>query len=185
VHALEVVGRVLADLDLEGAKSFGEPPLDLGPDLVRLRAVEWREQRQANLAIDLQQRVIFQHLDCGQQRRRRHLADADVGGNDGLGLAGSFAGHGRGVLAAKRPAAVAGLAARPRRDVAFAPTDAAVAVAHLHDDRLELGKGPVRQHVRPDQRQANRPQRDLLESHGSRFPFKAARRWRGSDRTIS
>ena len=87
VHAYEVIGRVLADLDLEGAKALLEPPLDLGPDLVRRRAVERREQRQANLAIDLQQRMILKHLDRGQQRRRRHLAGADVGGNDRLGLA--------------------------------------------------------------------------------------------------
>ena len=87
LHAREVVGRVLADLDLEGAKALLEPPLDLGLDLVRRRAVERRQQRQAHLAIDLQQRMILQHLDRGQQRRRRHLAGADVGGNDRLGLA--------------------------------------------------------------------------------------------------
>ena len=52
VHARKVVGRILADLDLEGAKAVLEPPLDLLLDLLRRRTVERRQQRQADLAID-------------------------------------------------------------------------------------------------------------------------------------
>ena len=86
--------------------------------------------------------------------------------DDRLGVRAIHADDFRGVLVAERPAALAGLAAGARRDVAFAPADPAVAVAHLDDDRLELVEGPIGQHIRPDQRQADLPQHDLSQLHG-------------------
>ena len=49
LHARKVGGRILADLDLEGAKAVVQPPLDLGLDVLRAGAVERREQRQPRL----------------------------------------------------------------------------------------------------------------------------------------
>jgi hypothetical protein len=47
----------------------------------------------------------------------------------------------------------------------FAPTDPAVAVAYLDDDRFELVEGAIGEHVWPDQRQADFPQSYLLQLH--------------------
>src|SRR5262249_27256502 len=76
-----------------------------------------------------------------------------------------LADDGRGVLAAEGPATFTRLAAGARRDVPFAPTDSAVAVAHLDNDRFELGEGAVRQNVRTYQRQSDSPQPELLQLH--------------------
>ena len=70
------------------------------------------------------------------------------------------------VLAAEGPAARGRLAARSRRNMPFAPADAPVAVAHLDDDRLELGIGPIGEHIRADQRQPHDAQVDFGEFHG-------------------
>lgn len=109
--------------------------------------------------------MILQHLDRGQQSGCRDPARADIGRDDGLGLVRVLADDGRGVFAAEGPAAFTRLAAGARRDVPFTPTDSAVAVAHLDNDRLELGEGTVRQNVRTYQRQADGPQLELLQLH--------------------
>src|SRR6202042_2020675 len=49
-----VVIRLLADLDLEGAKAALETPLDLFGYFVQGGAVEWRQQRQTHLAVEPQ-----------------------------------------------------------------------------------------------------------------------------------
>jgi hypothetical protein len=117
--------------------------LDLLIDLLGRSAVEWRQQRQTDLASDGQERMILQHFDRGQHRGCRNLACGDVGCDRGLGLFRVLANDGRCVVAAEGPAAFPRLAAGTRRDMSFAPADTAVTVAHLDDDRLELGEGAV------------------------------------------
>src|SRR5262245_18687123 len=111
--------------------------------------------------------MALEHFDGGEQRRCRDLAVAQIGSNNRLRILDLLANNGLGMLSAKRPAAVAGLAARSRRDVPFTPTDPAIAVAYLDDDRLELVEGAIGEHVWPNQRKAYFPQRHLFQLHRS------------------
>ena len=71
----------------------------------------------------------------------------------------------RGVLAAESPAAVSRLAARSRRDVSFAPSDPAIGVAYLDDDRFKLGEGAIGEHIGTNEGQPYGSQHNLLQSH--------------------
>src|SRR5207247_1853023 len=95
----------------------------------------------------------------------RNLAVAHMAGNDRLGRLCILANDRRGVVPAKGPAAVLRLAAGAGGNVALAPADATVAVAGLDDDRFELGEGTIGEHIRPDQRQTDFPQREFLQFH--------------------
>jgi hypothetical protein len=150
--AADIRVGVLAHLDLECAEALVEPALYFCFDLCRAGAAERREERQPRRALDAQGRMVLEHFDRGDERGRRDFARARVGGDHRLRGAGILADDSLRELAAKRPAAVARLAARAGRDMAFAPADPPVAIAHLDDDRLELGVRAVGEHVGPDQR---------------------------------
>src|SRR5262249_47934364 len=107
----------------------------------------------------------FEHFDGRDECSRRHLARRDIARDDGLGLARVLADDSRRVLAAESPASISRLAARSRRDVPFAPPDAAVAVTYLYDDRLKLGEGAIGQHIRTAEGQPHGSQHNLLQSH--------------------
>src|SRR5258707_13535130 len=49
--------------------------------------------------------------------------------------------------------------------MSLAPTDPAVGIARLDDDRLELGERAIRKDVGPNQGKPYRPQREFLQLH--------------------
>ena len=87
--------------------------------------------------------MALKHLNGCQERGRRDFAVGDIAPDDGLGLGSVLANHGCGILAAEGPATLPRFAARAWRDMPFAPTDPAVAIAHLDDDRLKLGESAI------------------------------------------
>jgi hypothetical protein len=153
---------VLADLDLKGAEAVSEPLSHLLVDLPPGGTVERREKWQFHLAVDPQERMLLQHLDCRQQGRCRNFTCVEVSGDPRLRLHRILADCGRGVLPAVFPAAVARLDAGTGRDVSLAPANPAVGIAHLDYDRLELGKGAIREDVWLDQGKPYHPQREVL-----------------------
>src|SRR5262249_13599091 len=147
LHTLGVSIHILANLDFEGAKALFKALRNLLLNVPWCRAVERRQDRQCDIPVDAKQRVTFQHLDRGQKRRRRDLAGIYIGGDDRLGLVSILSDNSRRVLGAKFPTLFTRLAARTWRDMAFAPPDATVVIAHLNDNRLELGERAVGEHV--------------------------------------
>jgi hypothetical protein len=107
--------------------------------------------------------MLLQHLDRGEQRRRRDFAGSRIARHRRLGLVCRFADQRCGLLPAECPAAFARLAAGARRDVPFAPADPAIAIPHFEDDRLEFGERAIGEHVRPDQGQTDLSQRELVQ----------------------
>src|SRR5262249_3902123 len=139
--------------------------LDFPLDVCGRGTAEWGEQRQTRVSIYREQRMPLEHFDCRDECGRRHLACGDVARDDGLGLARVLADDARRLLAAETPAAVSRLAARSRRDMSFTPSDPAVAVAYLDNDRFKLGEGAVGQHIGTNKGQPHGSQHNLLQSH--------------------
>src|SRR5262249_37675830 len=107
----------------------------------------------------------LEHFDCRDERGRRHLTCGEVTRDEGLGLVRVLADDSRRVLAAEGPAAISRLAARSWRDVSFAPSDPAIAIAYLDDDWFKLGEGAIGQHIGTNEGQPYGSQHNLLQSH--------------------
>src|SRR5436190_24340546 len=101
--------------------------------------------------------MIFQHLDRSQQSRGSDFAGIDVRRYERLGLNYGLADGGSGVLPAKGQTALRRLTAGARRYMTFAPANSALSIAHLDDNRLDLGESPVGKNVGTDQWQPQRP----------------------------
>jgi hypothetical protein len=153
IGSTRVVICRLPDLDFEGTKAVFQALFDFPLDVSGRGTVEWGEQRQTRISIYAEQRMALKHFDCRDECGRRHLTCGEVTRDDGLGLARVLADDSRCVLAAENPAAVSRLTARSRRDVSFAPSNPAVVVAYLDDDRFKVGEGAIGQHIGTNERQ--------------------------------
>jgi hypothetical protein len=80
-----------------------------------------------------------------------------------LGCRGIHTDNGGGMLLTEAPAAFARLATRSRRNVSLAPTDPAIGIARLDNDRLELGERAIRKDVGLNQGKPYRPQCEFLQ----------------------
>ena len=126
-----------------------------------VESVDRREQWQGGRLRHGEVGMALQDLDGGDEERHRHLALAEPRQHAFLQIVGVAAERGLDRVVKERPSALAGLAARTRRDVAVGEAGPAVIGVDLDQKRLELLEGPVGKTIGLHERETKPAQRDF------------------------